>query len=214
MKTEEIALLAGAGFIAYLVLRKPPDPTPEQQVGGFINNIISSFAPTARNAITRDLASPLNGSTAFAQSPDPMTYQGQLLPDNPLVTDIGAPGYYMGMPIVGTSYNNNSLAVPAIVTGTGVPETALQSPDAWQNGGPVYNGVVPLPAPSLLPPPPPVAYLPPGDPVEQFSGDPRPILTSDYMDHPLGFTYLRSDENGQKYVISAFDGSTVGFLVG
>lgn len=218
MNTGELVVIGAVAVGAYLVLKKPAAPTPPPNPWTSIFDTIgryagASFRPAGGAAprVTPELYQPLAGAVGIAPMQDGATYAGSLLPDNPLVTDVAySGGMGTGMPVVGTSYNNNSLAVPAIVStsGTGVPPTALQSPDAWQNGGPVYNGVYPLPAVSLDPPPPndnsgSDRYVVDG------VGSIRPILRADYESAPTPFTYINGNQ-----VVSALDGSTVGFLVG
>lgn len=217
MKTEELILVGAAVAGAYFLLKPSKPKTIGDQVGDFINTV---FAPgqTARaavmpasytrNLINADVIPSTAGLVGMVPTPRSDVSSALMLPDNGTVTRVDYSGMTpIGMPVVGSSFNNNSLASPMIAESIGVPATALQSPEAWQNGGAQYIGDNP---PFEVNPP---ALAVVGQPRFDLEGNQVGGLVRVNPDYQLApFEWFRTDDAGRKFVVSALSGQDIKIL--
>lgn len=217
MKTEEVLLIGGAAAVAYFLLKEPKKKTIGYQVVDFINTV---FAPgqerltvgaapdgwfSDRNIINASVSPTTAGVVGMVPTPRGDVSSALMLPDNGGVTYVDySGGTPIGMPVVGSSFNNDTVASPPIAQSIGIPPTALQSPEAWQNGGAQYIGDNP-----------PMLYNPPAlVPVTiDESGNHVGGLIRVNPDYQLApFEWFRTDEAGRKFVVSALSGEDVKYL--
>ena len=223
MKTEELILVGAAAVGAYFLLREPPKKTVGSQIGDLINTVFSpgqvsrpavmpqiwgpdTYTPP-RNLITADISPSLSGVVGMVPTPRGDLSSALLRPDNGAVTHVDYSGATpFGMPIVDPSFNNNTISAPIYTESLGIPATALQSPEAWQNGAAQYIGDTPPPlAPETR------TFIVDTHEnlgIARTAGLAR--VNPDYQLQP--FEWFRTDAGGNRFVVSALSGEDIKYL--
>lgn len=211
MKGEELALIAGAGVVAWIML-KPKKKTPAEQFQDLLTSVVASVGRD-RSSIpgTTLLGGAPASSAAYANNAAGIygNVTPPLFSDNPAVSAVDYTGVTSpGIPAVNPMANNNTLAT------VGISRTAVM-PIGWDGtnnvtgnnpvlpydlqtrtqGGPIYNGSTP----TLTPPPPttyPVqeVYLPAPEAPAPLPENPNTFLVIDHEGYYPAGTLKTAEE--------------------